>query len=151
MKKLLCFLGILVLLFLVLLPPALRIFLPKEKEENVATTIVRKNLRCSNDKYIIGTSYDNENIKSIVIKKFITNDQEENSNQESNAETEIDQIFTTLKKELPSGVSTQEDGEAITIDFSVEDNLDLSIKKLNRSIEVQKSYYENQNMVCTIM
>ena len=58
MKKLLCYLGILVLLFLAVLPPVLRIMLPEygeEKEEEVV--IVTTVLSCTSDDFIVNTSY----------------------------------------------------------------------------------------------
>ena len=66
MKKLLCFLGIILLLFLAVLPPVLRIVLPDMGEEE--NEVVHENviLNCSNESYIANTSYQNEKVMMIV-------------------------------------------------------------------------------------
>ncbi len=160
MKKFLCFFGIFALLFLVLLPPSLRAFLPKKDDDKDNQEVVRRNLRCSNKRFIIGTSYDNDKIRAIVFKRFdVTEEPTDSSNPDTSEPTdttevsdnsELNSLFQTLKVQIGK-VTTQEDGEVVTIDFSVSNHEDLSIDKLNKGIEEQQKYYEQQGLTCSVM
>jgi len=165
MKKLLCYLGILLLLGLAVLPPALRIFLPDQDRQ-----VVEKNesksalLSCKNDNYEIITNYENEKVQMLVIKKMKNNNEsdleddinnQENKEEqdnliENNKETELDIIFNSLKEASNIIYNELEDGEVIGIDFSIYDHKDLDLGKLTKSPDMQKTYYENQGLTCTI-
>ena len=71
MKKLLCYLGVLLLLGLAVLPPALRMFLPESKE-NEEEQILNESvlLFCKNDKYEVSTTYETNKINMIAFKKY---------------------------------------------------------------------------------
>ena len=146
MKKLLCYLGILILLGLVLLPPTLRIVLsPKEEKEK---TIVEssKILSCSNDILITKTKYDNEKISMIVIKKIIS-DEEDKDTSKSN---DVIKTFESIKNNGNITYNILEDGEVISIDYTVTNHDDLAISNITQNIEDQQLYYENQGLTCSI-
>ena len=157
MKKLLCYLGIILLFGLVLFPPILRIVLPEKNEENKSEVVERKILSCSNKEYITSTSYDNQNINMIIIKKLNQNDEVETENNteeidESNNTTgkEFIDIFESLKYKSTVVYNVLEDGEVLSIDFTLSDNKELNLTSLTKEIEEQKEFYENQNLSCII-
>lgn len=148
MKKILCFLGIIGLLVLTFLPPVLRVVMKDKKTEEV----VKKEsgiLFCSNLEYVINTSYQNDKIQMIVIKKINTIP-ETDSNNNLKSESELDQIFDNLKKQTDLIYNEEENGETIAIDFSVSDHDTLDLSKITNNIEKQKNYYESQNLTCSV-
>ncbi len=84
MNKFLCGFGIFILVILILLPPTLRIFVPKEEEvEEEKEELIVRALSCNGDNYIARTSYENDNVQMILIKKnIISTDKEEENNEE---------------------------------------------------------------------
>ena len=172
MKNFLCYIGIVILVILIILPPALRIFLPEEKEkEKIEPKLVIKSLNCTGVNYVTGTSYENDEVKMIVLKKIISSDdenQDENTdNQETQDETkeedsynnpdsserktEFEAVFTRLSEDSRITKSNLNDGIALKIDFSISNNLDLDIKDLTKPINDQLIYYENLGLTCSIM
>ena len=156
MKKLLCYLGIFVLLGLALMPPILRITLPKEKKEEKVQVITSKLLSCQNDELIIKESYENDNVKMLVMKKlFLEVDEDDKNNEKSKSfeytkSKELISLFDSIKDNGNIIYNKLEDGEVISIDFSLSDHKDLNINTLTQSIESQKALYENQNLSCDI-
>jgi len=146
MKKLLCFIGIFVLLFLTLLPPALRMFV-KDKDETPSEEIKSQTLFCTG-KYMTNTNYEGDKITRIVIKKIINKDEEE-ENEDTNP-SDIDTVFDNLKNSGVLTVNELEDGEAINIDIEFINQNKLDITKITQKIEEQKIYYENNALTCTI-
>ena len=142
MKKLLCYLGILVLLGLVLMPPILRITLPKNKETEKTSVVESKILSCSNDELIIKASYENDKVKMIVMKKMNV--------EEKNKSEALIKVFDEIKNNGNISYNKVEDGEVISIDFSISNHNDLNINTLTEPIESQKILYENQQLNCTI-
>ena len=72
MKKLLCYLGILVLLFLLFLPPALRTFLKdKDATTNEDNNKTNATLVCKNDNFTINANYSGDDVLMIVLKRVI--------------------------------------------------------------------------------
>ena len=176
MKKLLCFLGILILLFLLVLPPVLRVVLPDQKIEQKETNI-NTTLSCTSSEYVINTVYKNSKVDIVIIKKINNNsqsDQNIENNEETNTEeNQIDQntennegtnteenqnteedtsplgkLFSELKTNDLIVYNQLEDVEVIKIDFSIYtyDEIDLSL--INKPIAEQKTYYESQNFIC---
>ena len=98
MKKILCFLGIILLLFLAALPPILRIILPDKMEEE--KEIVHENvvLNCSNESYIANTSYQDEKVMMIIFKQLYPTDSNTNNDQEDTTIIE-DEEDTSLENE----------------------------------------------------
>jgi len=146
MKKLLCFIGIFVLLFLTLLPPAFRMFV-KDKYETPSEEIKIQTLFCTG-KYMTNTNYEGDKITRIVIKKIINKDEEE-ENEDTNP-SDIDTVFDNLKNSGVLTVNELEDGEAINIDIEFINQNKLDITKITQKIEEQKIYYENNALTCTI-
>ena len=122
MKKLLCGLGIFFLTILILLPPALRIFVPEKTEtEKPKEKLVIKALSCDGDKYIARTSYENDNVKMILIKKNIalTEKDEENkeevpSEDQGENQTETRDNEETTPDETPTEDTNQTNPETST-------------------------------------
>ena len=165
MKKILCFLGIILLLFLAVLPPILRIILPDKMEEE--KEIVHENvvLNCSNESYIANTSYQNEKVMMIIFKQLYPTDSNTNDNQEdptieneedtSNLEQsnieELDEAFEDLKTESNITYNVLEDGEVIEIDFTVSNHETLNLTKFTNNLADQRAYYENLGLTCLVI
>lgn len=148
MKKLLCFLGIIILLSLVLFPPILRIILPDKDKIEEHKAIERLTLSCSNESFITSTLYDGDKITMIIMKKINSKDDEKvNKNTVGN---DLLMSFETLKDKGDIIYNQLEDGEVISIDFSVSEHKSLDLTKFKNNVENQQKYYEEQNLVCTI-
>ena len=152
MKRLLCYLGILVLFCLTLLPPILRITLPDYSEEKTEETIVVTTiLSCTSDDFIVNTSYENENIRMIVMKKM--NEVENLPDDDSDTqieETENELLTTFLDLKTKGGVTNNilEDGEVIALDFKLYTFENLNLTKFTKKIQEQQTYYESQGLTC---
>ncbi len=165
MKKILCFLGIILLLFLAALPPILRIILPDKMEEE--KEIVHENvvLNCSNESYIANTSYQDEKVMMIIFKQLYPTDSNTNDDQEdptieneedtSNLEQsnieELDEAFEDLKTESNITYNVLEDGEVIEIDFTVSNHETLNLTKFTNNLADQRAYYENLGLTCLVI
>lgn len=165
MKKILCFLGIILLLFLAVLPPILRIILPDKMEEE--KEIVHENvvLNCSNESYIANTSYQNEKVMMIIFKQLYPTDSNTNDDQEdptieneedtSNLEQsnieELDEAFEDLKTESNITYNVLEDGEVIEIDFTISNHETLNLTKFTNNLADQRAYYENLGLTCLVI
>ena len=164
MKKILCFLGIIFLLFLAFLPPVLRIVLPdiEEKKEIVHENVI---LNCSNESYIANTSYQDEKVMMIIFKQLYSTDSNTNDDQEdptieneedtSNLEQsnieELDEAFEDLKTESNITYNVLEDGEVIEIDFTVSNHETLNLTKFTNNLADQRAYYENLGLTCLVI
>ncbi len=148
MKKLLCYLGIIILLGLILFPILLRLFLPDKIEEKELKVIERMVLSCSSDKYITSTSYDGDKVNMIIIKKLKQEEIEENNVDRSD---NILSIFESLKDKNDILYKELDDGEVISIDYTLSEHKDLEIENLKNKVDVQKSFYEDLGLTCTII
>lgn len=165
MKKILCFLGIILLLFLAALPPILRIILPDMGEEE--NEVVHENvvLNCSNESYIANTSYQDEKVMMIIFKQLYPTDSNTNDDQEdptieneedtSNLEQsnieELDEAFEDLKTESNITYNVLEDGEVIEIDFTISNHEILNLTKFTNNLADQRAYYENLGLTCLVI
>jgi len=174
MKKILCFLGIILLLFLAALPPILRIILPDKMEEE--KEIVHENvvLNCSNESYIANTSYQDEKVMMIIFKQLYPTDSNTNNDQEDttiiedeedtsleNEEDileqepttieELDQAFADLKNKSNVIYNSLEDGEVIEIDFTISNHETLNLTKFTNNLADQRAYYENLGLTCLVI
>lgn len=147
MKKILCYLGILVLLFLLLLPPALRIFL-KDKETVVEEPVVKNILVCKNDDFITTTRYEGVDIKEIAIKRNKEQDLEEGA--EIVYDTNLDKIIDNIKSDPTLIYEETDEFKMITIDFEVSNHKELDLSLITKPINEQKAYYEAENLTCSI-
>ena len=179
MKKVLCCLGIILLIFLIALPPVLRIVLPAKEEVKEEVKLISKTLSCDSKVFLSRTSYENDVVKTIVIKKTFTNtnlDDDTNTDTEADNENETDtdieetppaivpdadiidfentdlaKIFEEVKKDSRVVIEEVEDGEIIKIDFTVSDYSGLEVEDLNKTINDQFKYYEDNGLVCSIL
>lgn len=169
MKKLLCYLGILVLLFLLLLPPALRIFL-KDKDETITDTETKTNetLVCKNDNFTVSTNYSGDEILMIVLKRVIqerddlideSNLESEDLIDESNLESEdlidetnkeLDELFDSIKDDETITYNEIDDSEVIGIDFDIYQHENLKLDLITKPIKEQQQYYESLNFKCLV-
>lgn len=147
MKKILCYLGILVLLFLLFLPPALRIFL-KDKETVVEEPVVKNILVCKNDDFITTTRYEGVDIKKIAIKRNKEQDLEEGA--EIVYDTNLDKIIDNIKSDPTLIYEETDEFKMITIDFEVSNHKELDLSLITKPINDQKNYYEAENLTCSI-
>lgn len=147
MKKILCYLGILVLLFLLFLPPALRIFL-KDKETVVEEPVVKNILVCKNDDFITTTRYEGVDIKKIAIKRNKEQDLEEGA--EIVYDTNLDKIIDNIKSDPTLIYEETDEFKMITIDFEVSNHKELDLSLITKPINDQKAYYEAENLTCSI-
>ncbi|MBR3660796.1 MAG: hypothetical protein IKN63_02720 [Bacilli bacterium] len=145
MKKVFCYLGILLIICLVLFPPVLRIVLPEKKKEETKVVIETYLLYCANEEFIVINTYDGDKIKLINLKKL---NQADNYKYETG--NELLKIFNGVKNKGDTLYNVFEDGELITIDFSVSSHPKLEIDNLTGSLEIQKEYYESQNLTCEV-
>ena len=148
MKKILCYLGILVLFGLAITPPVLRIALPDKEEKKEEEVIENKLLACTGDKYITTTNYDGKKISMIMIKQIKTEaNSDENADNNSN---EFDEYFDSFRNGGDVLYKEVDDGEILTIDFSVTEHSNLDLSKINNPLETQKNIYEELGLICTI-
>ncbi len=154
MKKLLCYLVIIILFGLAIFPVVLRITLPDKENIKKEESIERLLLSCLSDKYITSTSYDGKKISMIIIKKIANNLDETNNNEETEdielITNDLDNDFNELKTKGDVIYNQLDDGEVISIDFSVTDHPNLILNNLNNPIEIQKEIYERQGLTCVI-
>lgn len=156
MKKILCYLGILFLLFLLVLPPALRIFL-KDKEDPVEEDITKATLVCQNDTFVTNTNYENDEVKMIVIKKINgvvdSNGNVLGDNTKSDIEKELDinplyNLVDTLKDKEGVNYNKTNEFEAIALNFTNNKYDDLDLSLITKPLVEQKDYYEYLQLVC---
>ena len=148
MKKLLCFLGIIIIIFLVLLPPMLRIFL-KDKDEKSSTfevEITSYLLYCTNEEFVVINTYEEDKTTLINIKRLIQDDEE----YEYQTGSGITNFFDNIKALGDSSYQKMNDGELITINTSNFNNSNISIKNFTNEAVLQKTYYQNQGLNCEI-
>ena len=167
MKNVLCWFGIIVLLGLVLFPPILRLVLPNKEE--IEKKVERTNyvLACSNQRFIINTSYENNKVKMIIMKKLFTQQEKDKRKQiDENIENideqlidpdtksvkyqEINDIFEKIKNQTTIIHNVLDDGEVISIDFSILEHNELEINKMIQEINEQQLFYENIDFSCVI-
>lgn len=145
MKNILCYLGIILLIALILFPPILRITLPDREKIKQVVTEERIILSCSNSEYIANTSYNNQNIEMIAIKKIINENIED-----SITGDKFVKVYDSLREKGDVVLETTDDGEILKIDFSVSDNKGLNLVDLTKNVDEQKIFYEEQNFSCIV-
>ena len=154
MKKIIYYLGIIILFSLAVTPPILRIALPdQDKKEDKKINKEMTMLVCTSDKYMTVTNYEDEKINRIMLKKInqinneITEEQEEISNVNTN---ELDTYFNELTLNGDILHNEVADGQILTIDYSVSNHSNLKIDNLTNSIEKQKNIYQSYGLTCEI-
>ena len=149
MKKLLCYLGILVLLFLLFLPPALRTFLKnKDATTNEDNNKTNATLVCKNDNFTINANYSGDDVLMIVLKRVIK--EEENEELVSEPDKELNELFDSIKDDQTITYNKLEDSEVIGIDFEIYKHENLKMNLITKPIKDQQQYYESLNFKCLV-
>jgi len=134
MKKVLCYLGIVVLFGLGVLPPVLRIFY-KDEDKKEVETIESIILVCTSDTYMTTTSYENDEVKKIAIKKIIANNLEDSEVDDS---TETDDSSDVVEDEDMNNEDLN-DSELESSDEELKTGMDILFDSLYES--------ENENLI----
>ena len=149
MKKLLCYLGILVLLFLLFLPPALRTFLKdKDATTNEDNNKTNATLVCKNDNFTINANYSGDDVLMIVLKRVIK--EEENEELVSEPDKELNELFDSIKDDQTITYNKLEYSEVIGIDFEIYKHENLKMNLITKPIKDQQQYYESLNFKCLV-
>ena len=149
MKKLLCYLGILVLLFLLFLPPALRTVLKdKDATTNEDNNKTNATLVCKNDNFTINANYSGDDVLMIVLKRVIK--EEENEELVSEPDKELNELFDSIKDDQTITYNKLEDSEVIGIDFEIYKHENLKMNLITKPIKDQQQYYESLNFKCLV-
>lgn len=149
MKKLLCYLGILVLLFLLFLPPALRTFLKdKDATTNEDNNKTNATLVCKNDNFTINANYSGDDVLMIVLKRVIK--EEEKEELVSEPDKELNELFDSIKDDQTITYNKLEDSEVIGIDFEIYKHENLKMNLITKPIKDQQQYYESLNFKCLV-
>ncbi len=151
MKKILCYFGIVVLLGFILFPPALRIFLPEKKEIQETPQSVSSSLVCTSDYFISNTRYENNKVQMIIMKKIdIINSEDDDLQENISIDNELTKSFDELKDKNDVIYNNLDDGEAISIDFTLSEHANLDLKNFIKEIDEQQKYYESFDLICQI-
>lgn len=151
MKKLLCYLGILVLLFLLFLPPALRIFL-KDKDATLDDDSNKTNetLVCKNDNFTINANYSGDDVLMIVLKRVIKEESDDLGEEVSAPLKDLDELFDSIKDDQTITYNRLEDSEVVGIDFEIYKHENLKLNLITKPIKEQQQYYESLNFKCLV-
>ena len=136
MKKTLCILGIAILLFLLLLPPVLRLALPDLEEKEEKPSMSLKYLTCTGVDYVTRTNYENDKPTLIVIRKNkkVTSDENEVSRETTSENSEKE----TLTEKESSSNETLENNQVTTTN-----NLDQLFQTLKKKVlKLEKNYID---------
>lgn len=151
MKKLLCYLGILVLLFLLFLPPALRIFLKdKDITTNNNNDKTNESLVCKNDNFIINANYSGDDVLMIVLKRVIKEESDDLVEEVSTPDKELNELFDSIKDDQTITYNKLEGSEVVQIDFEVYKHENLKLNLITKPIKEQQKYYESLNFKCLV-
>ena len=151
MKKLLCYLGILVLLFLLFLPPALRIFL-KDKDATLDDDSNKTNetLVCKNDNFTINANYSGDDVLMIVLKRAIKEESDDLGEEVSDPLEDLNELFDSIKDDQTITYNRLEDSEVVGIDFEIYKHENLKLNLITKPIKEQQQYYESLNFKCLV-
>ena len=151
MKKLLCYLGILVLLFLLFLPPALRTFLKdKDATTNEDNNKTNATLVCKNDNFTINANYSGDDVLMIVLKRVIKEESDDLVEEVSTPDKELNELFDSIKDDQTITYNKLEDFEVIGIDFEIYKHENLKMNLITKPIKAQQQYYESLNFKCLV-
>ena len=112
MNKPLCYLGIFIILFFILMPPILRIVLPSKESLSTITVEKRLLLACQSTNYFTTTNYVDEKVTMVMIKKNIplkekSESEIETINDETENNSSIDEGQNEINNELIDGDTTE--------------------------------------------
>lgn len=141
MKKILCYVALVVLIVLIILPPALRIFVKDDGSDDKPRDVVEL-LTCTRGEEEINMPYKNGGLTSIKYRFMDTGDGTINET-------------GTLRSVLAGIGNTQiesNNGEVTyRLDLTLQNNAIQVPDEYKRTSEVMKNYYTNLGYSCNIM
>lgn len=141
MRKILCYVALVVLIILIILPPALRIFVKDDGSDDKPKDVVEL-LMCKKGEEEINMPYKNGGLTSIKYRFMDTGDGTTNET-------------GTLKSVLVGIGNTQienNNGEVTyRLDLTLQNNAIQVPDEFKRTSEVMKNYYTNLGYSCNIM
>lgn len=141
MKKILCYVALVVLIVLIILPPALRIFVKDDGSDDKPRDVMEL-LNCKRGEEEINMPYKNGGLTSIKYRFMDTGDGSTNET-------------GTLKSVLVGIGNTQienSNGEVTyRLDLTLQNNAIQVPDEFKRTSEVMKDYYTNLGYSCNIM
>lgn len=154
MKKLLCYLGIVFLLFLISLPPLLRYLMPPKEQIETSKVIESRILNCSDSTFVVNSIYFGDDIQRIIMKKInsvSSSEDDTDSSDFSQSRQELNDLFTKLSTDNGDyTINELDDGIAISIDFVVSTHENLLLNNIKQDLDIQKVFYENANLTCEV-
>ena len=152
-SNILAYLGIFILLIFIVVPPVLRVFVPKENEiTSVANKVVMK-LSCSRTEstpeYSLTRNIDSKYEDGVLVETLFTYSVTFTENLFTMDSITIDD-YETLKK-IPNSITT-EDKTQYTVKFDYVSNDYSNNKDLanhSKLLSEQLKYYAEENYICT--
>lgn len=162
MKKILCYVAIILLIVLIILPPALRILVKGDNDEEVTKDVVEL-LACTKNDESINMPYKNGNLTMIKysFKEEINPDTFDfNSHNNDDENTDIQDEYgdvngiETIKSILEKNSNTHKEninGE-ISYKLEINDTNRLQVPETFKgTIDVMRNYYTNEGYSCMII
>jgi len=144
MKKFLCYVALVVLIVLIILPPALRIFVKDDNgDDNPRDVVVL--LMCTRGEESINMPYKNGGLMSI---KYSFMDTGVNSEFDINNTETLKDVLVRIGN---TQIETLAGKVTYRLDLTVQNNALQVPEKYKRTSEVMKNYYANLGYTCTIM
>lgn len=141
MKKMLCYVALIVLIVLIILPPALRIFVKEEVLDDVPRDVVEL-LNCTRDDEEINMPYKNGMLTSI---KYRFMDPGEG------ATNEVGTLKSVLANITSTNIEFVENKISYSLDLTVQNNALQVPSEFKGNSEVMSNYYTNLGYSCLIM
>lgn len=148
MKKILCYVAIVLLVLVIFVPPLTRIFY-KEKEVVNVPKDKYSILKCTKDSYEIASSYKNSEGLNLRFKRLLTDANLESYSEEYAFESNLDVAI----KELTNANIDQNNEEIITYYLEYKNVVADKLNALNDyrlPLEEQQKTYESKGYVCTL-
>lgn len=153
MKKILCYFAIVLLITLIVLPPALRIFVKDDYEEELPKDVVEL-LSCTKTDESISMPYKNGVLTMIKYSfKEQTNSDIFSFNGDTNNYGDVNET-ETIKSVLEKNTNTQKETNNGEVTYKLEMNESNSVQIADTykgSSEVMKNYYTNLGYSCNII
>jgi len=141
MKKFLCYVALIVLIVLIILPPALRIFVKEDESDNVPRDVVEL-LNCTRGDEEINMPYKNGMLTSI---KYRFMDPGEG------ATNEVGTLKSVLANITSTNIEIIDNEISYRLDLTVQNNTLQVPSEFKGTSEVMSNYYTNLGYSCIIM
>lgn len=153
MKKILCYVAIVLLIILIVLPPALRIFVKDEGTAEIPKDVIEL-LTCTKNDESISMPYKNGVLTMIKYSfKEQTNSDIFSFNGDTNNYGDVNET-ETIKSVLEKNPNTQKETNNGEVTYKLEMNESNSVQIADTykgSSEVMKNYYTNLGYSCNIV